>query len=90
MDKRKLQTFCALVRDAWELLKPGIDLTLECEGYTVSFYWHEPSLNLAYYPICQIDTREDILLHREGGENPMGWDSWTEEIGDKLEELLKL
>lgn len=88
MNERKASTFCAAVSDAGEMLRPGIDLTLECEGYSVSFFWHNPSLNLTYYPICQIDFRDKTLLHWEGSENRAVWLDWTEDIGERLARLI--
>lgn len=39
----------------------------------VFIFWHEPSINVGYYPICQIDLGGKVIYHREGAENPEEW-----------------
>lgn len=43
------------------------------DGYDVSLFWHEPSLNLGWYPILQVDTDEKTVFWGEGTENPDYW-----------------
>ena len=46
------------------------------DGYDVSLFWHEPSLNLGWYPILQIDMidmDDKTVFWGEGTENPGYW-----------------
>lgn len=43
------------------------------DRYDVSLFWSEPSLNLGWYPILQVDTDEKTVFWGEGTENPGYW-----------------
>lgn len=46
------------------------------DGYDVSLFWHEPSHNLGWYPILQIDMidmDDKTVFWGEGTENPGYW-----------------
>ena len=56
-------------------LCPGVDVTFEChlfeeKDFCLSVFWHAPSTNLRWYPICQIDSGHTTIFHSEGSENP--------------------
>lgn len=70
-------------------LCPAVDfsLTFRSFGYCLDIYvfWHQPSLNLGWYPICQIDIRDKTVFHREGSENNEHWNDLLKEAADFLE-----
>ena len=73
-------------------LTPGVDQTIDAGGIlgeelTISFFWSKPTINLNWYPICQIDHAGKTILHREGTENP---EYWYELILTAMECLQKL
>ena len=54
------------------------DLDLHSDEYRVDIciFWHE-----SWYPIIQVDDDHgNIILHREGPENPERWLSWMLEV----------
>lgn len=61
-------------------LCPNVDVTIEFHGERredyigVYIFWHEPSMNVGWYPICQIDYGEKTVFHREGYESSDAWD----------------
>lgn len=50
----------------------NIDIDTD-DGYTVSLFWHFPSINVGYYPILQIDYQDKTIFNGEGTENPEHW-----------------
>lgn len=63
----------------------GEDLTFETsDDYYVDLFWHEPSLNVSWYPILQIEDDDKILFLRDGTENP---DYWFELADQAIKEL---
>ena len=70
-------------------LCPGLDITIEtrdAEGFQVcvSIFWHIPSTNLDWFPICQIDLNDCTIFHREGGEDPETWPDFMDKAADAL------
>lgn len=59
------------------------------DGFRIVLFWHEPSLNLSWYPILQIDDVKQTVFWREGSENYEHWNDiikeavkWAREKGD--------
>lgn len=76
-------------------LCPGVDITIDTheiqdEDYDIciSIFWHKPSLNLHWYPICQIDLNGRTIFHHEGGENPESWSALLNAAVDRLSEKI--
>lgn len=64
-----------------------LDFTL-ADGTEVSFFWHEPSINLNWYPIAQIDAPNGKeIFWKEGTENPQYWNNLVEQVCCRLKEL---
>lgn len=57
-----------------------IELHSDKCGVDISIAWGT-GLNLGYYPIIQVDDEEgNMILWKEGTENPSDWHRWMEEI----------
>lgn len=59
------------------------DLDLHSDKYGVDVYlfWHNPSSNLSWYPIIQIEDDEgNMIKWKEGPENSLRWLNWIEEM----------
>ena len=63
-----------------------IDITTS-DGIEFSLFWHEPSLNVSWYPIIQIDYKGKTVFNREGTENP---DYWTKVVKEAIDKLNKI
>lgn len=70
-------------------LVPGKDVNLKIEGLDVSIFWHKPSLNVSWYPICQIDDGDLTVFHREGWENPEHWWDLVDDAFGFINEYLR-
>ena len=58
-----------------------LDLHSDTCNIDVYLFWHNPSSNLNWYPIIQIEDGEgNIVKWREGPENSLRWMNWIEEI----------
>lgn len=71
-------------------LCPAVAIYLDIENpfadsLSVSIFWHAPSLNVGWYPICQIDIGNRTIFHREGSENNEHWNDLLTEAADFLE-----
>ena len=59
----------------------------EC-GVDVHLFWHDPSFNLNWYPIIQIDNDDgDIVKWKEGPENSSMWMSWIDEMLEEYSDV---
>lgn len=56
------------------------------DNYCVNLFWHEPSLNLNWYPILQIENDGREVFWGEGTENP---DCWYKLAINAIEKLCK-
>ena len=69
-------------------LCPGVDIDIrfKVDGVDIGIYicWHSPSINLNWYPICQIDMNDRTIFHREGAENPDLWHDLLTSAADAL------
>lgn len=71
-------------------LCPSVDITLNtncggfAEDHSIYFFWHSPSINLGWYPICQIDIGNKTIFHLEGSENADHWDDLPKAAADFL------
>ena len=57
-------------------LCPSVDIAFhkhDIIDVDVFIFWHKPSINVGFYPICQIDLGDKVIYHREGAENPEEW-----------------
>lgn len=72
-------------------LCPGVDVSFSFrgdefdgkeKGVSVDIFWHSPSINLGWYPICQIDIGRKTVFHREGTENSEHWRDLLTEAAD--------
>ena len=78
-------------------LCPGVDVAFTFHGVAkdysddidVSIFWHSPSVNLGWYPICQIDHGCRTVFHREGAENDERWHDLLEQAADFLAQELQ-
>lgn len=72
-------------------LCPSVDITLAFHepmfGYekSIDIFWHRPSINIGWYPICQIDVDGKTIFHHEGSENADHWDDLLIQAADFLE-----
>ena len=66
-------------------LIPGKDVTVEVGEKELYLWWHEPSLNLNWYPIIEVFHGDVSVYHREGSENP---ERWEEFFNDALQFVL--
>lgn len=52
----------------------GNDIYIKsADGVSCDIFWHEPSLNVNWYPIVQIKYNHKTVFHQEGTENPNYW-----------------
>lgn len=66
--------------------KPGTDIAFEVyDGESFDLTWHEPSLNLNYYPIAYVQFDGSHDISREGGENPESWKHFLHEVADEID-----
>lgn len=70
-------------------LCPGVNVNIDTAdiggvNLCISVYWHHPSLNLEWYPICHIDFNNDTIFHREGAEDPEQWGDLMAAAADAL------
>ncbi len=75
-------------------LCPGVDISVETpelDGVSVCIYitWHSPGINVGWYPICKIEYNDGTIFHREGPEDPDGWEEFVEQAADALAAALK-
>lgn len=76
-------------------LCPGVDVSFTHSGETrdedisVDIFWHSPSVNLDWYPICQIDHGGRTVFHREGTENEEHWGDLLQQAADFLAQELQ-
>lgn len=75
-------------------LCPGVDVDFtvhtELRGdVSVSVFWHEPSRNLDWYPVCQIDAEHTTIFHGEGAENPEAWPTLLKDASDRFDRWLQ-
>ena len=58
-------------------IKGDLDLHSDEYGVDISIFWASPTINLSWYPIIQVDDDDgNVILHREGPENPGRWLLW--------------
>ena len=72
-------------------ITPSMDVDFTAGELSVSIFWHEPSINVAWYPIIQIDEGDKTIYHRDGAES-MGpfctaWSKFLFDAADFLEEV---
>ena len=66
----------------------GDDITVTSDdGIDFDIFWHEPSLNVNWYPIVQITSNHKTVFHNEGTENP---DYWYKVVSDGLNKVRSL
>lgn len=70
-------------------LCPGVNVnmdTSDIDGMSVciSVFWHSPSLNLDWYPLCQIDYNNVTIFSKEGTEDQEQWGKLMEAAADAL------
>lgn len=71
-------------------LCPGVDVSFSHKGETrdedisVDIFWHNPSVNVGWYPVCQIDMGNRTIFHGEGTENGEHWGELTKKAADAL------
>lgn len=75
-------------------LCPGVDVSLEChyfpeKDFCLSVFWHDPSVNLNWYPIVQIDTGHTTVFHCEGSEDPEHYEDVLTEAWSFLKKWLQ-
>ena len=74
-------------------LCPDVDFNLSfhrgSRRLDIYVFWHQPSLNLGWYPICQIDSNDRTVFWREGSENDEHWNDLLKETADFLERYNK-
>lgn len=61
-----------------------IDVTTQNDDSYLCVFWHEPSLNLTWYPIVEVVINGKTILHREGPENPNGWNQFLRDAAEKI------
>lgn len=73
-------------------LCPGVDITIDFHGeykeddISVYIFWHKPSMNVGWYPICQIDCgTKSSVFHREGYECSDYWNKLLEDAASWIE-----
>ena len=73
-------------------LCPGCDIDIRIKeddmDVDISVFWHAPSINLDWYPICQIDMNGKTIFHHEGAENPDAWGDYLSIAADMLADAL--
>ena len=64
----------------------GVDIDIEEreEKMYISIFWHRPSINVGWYPICQIDLGGKTVFDKSGTENPEHWGDLLLEAADFL------
>ena len=71
-------------------LIPNVDIDIHSRGETkdddldIYIFWHNPSINVGWYPIAQIDHGGKTIFHREGSEAPDNWYRLLDAITGKL------
>lgn len=70
-------------------LCPGVDISIETpelDGMSVCVYftWHSPSLNVGWFPVCQIECNDRTVFHKEGAEDPETWPDFMDKAADAL------
>ena len=85
------KSFSERIRDI--SLEAGKDISFSTPDFrsTIDIFWHEPSINVNYYPIVQIEMVNENgykigEIHEEGGENPYSWDDFMSRVAERYEE----
>lgn len=71
-------------------LCPSVDVSFsfaEAE-LSVAIFWHSPSANVGWYPICQVDVGGRTVFHADGAENEERWGELLEQAADALARAL--
>lgn len=61
------------------VIQRGKDVSKKDGDLEFNLWWHEPSLNLNWYPIIQIDLNDEPIYNAEGPENPDHWKDFVRE-----------
>jgi hypothetical protein len=76
-------------------LCPGADVSFSVKGESksedvdVSVFWHSPSVNVGWYPICQISRGDSTIFYGEGTENDEHWHDLLVRAADALAQELQ-
>lgn len=71
--KEQLDEVCSLENLRDLDIFPRRDVLIANGSLSINIFWHEPSFNLGFYPIVQVDYGDKTIFHHEGSENPAAW-----------------
>ena len=74
-------------------LCPGVSVCIDTADLDfmvdINIHWHRPSINLNWYPVCQIDVNNKTIFQHEGSENPEHWHDLLDAAADRLKDYIK-